>query len=350
MPTVFGTPLITFDPALPGTLVLDSSSNTINDVSGLDVSGDFAVTEEINVYNYTYTDVSGVVFTFTLTDTIRWDVNDYVVYKRVTLTGDAGPFGNQITAQITALTDIYDTTSDDEIRDEINSYLKTIQASSLYGMGTLSDYTDLLAIANDISGSISLDIDISGLIQLANAAQQYGDLFYNIEQKIADVTTVQSDILLGKIRDELAKIAQMYDNLEALKLTVERTSTLKISSDIQTTADKLDLAYTQISQSLNFLKYFVNPNDPTIAEGTAALAAMNDYDKSTISAAKGALNLFSTLVAGQQSTITESNNTQVKNLKTNVYKFSSLVADMTSVRTTLASALEAVGGIVGINP
>jgi hypothetical protein len=345
-------PLVTLatDASFNPTLTLiDSSSNRISGEALLDVSGDFGILREVNYYVYQYTDASNNTFSFTLTDTIEWDVNNIVVYKNVVLSGDPGPIGNQIEAQITAITDIYDTEVDNAIIEDINNYLKQIDEHKTHGMGTLAEYTDLLALASDISGAITLSLDLSGLTELANAAEQYGDLFYQIEQKISGVTTVDSLAVLTKIRNELGRIAEMYDNLEALKISIQRTSTLKISSDIQTTADKLDLAYTQIANSLDYLKHFVGATGQS-GNFNSTLAEMNAYDKSTIAAAKGALNLFKDLVDGQQSEITASNNTQVRNLKTSVNNFQNLVADMTSVKTLLANALAAAGGSPANHP
>jgi hypothetical protein len=352
MPTQYPTPLVTLatvDPFIATLTLLDSSKNTFSGETLVDVSGDIAVLREVNYYDYRYTDASSNTFTFRLTDTIEWDVNNIVVYKNVVLSGDAGPIGNQIEAQITAITDIYNTEVDDQIIADINNYLKQIDEHKTHGMGTLADYTDLLALATDISGAITLSLDISGLTELANAAEQYGNLFYQIQQKISDVTTVDSLTVLTNIKTQLGRIAEMYDNLEALKISIQRTSTLKISSDIQTTADKLDLAYTQIANSLDYLKYFVGATGQS-ANFSSINAEMNAYDKSTIAAAKGALNLFKDLVDGQQSEITASNNTQVKNLKTSVNQFSALVADMTSVKNLLSSALTAAGGVSVAHP
>ena len=195
-----------------------------------------------------------------------------------------------------------------------------------------------------------LDLDLSGLNQLAVAAEEYGDLFYQIQQKIAGVTEVDATTILEAIAVQLGKIATMYDNLESLKISIERTSTLKIPDSIQSTADKLQLAFTEVQNSLNYLKYFVDPNDPTIDQSYVASAQMNAYDKGVINSAQGALSLFSALVQGQQTPITASNNTQVQNLKEKVEQFSNLFSDMTSVRTTLAAALAAVNGISATNP
>lgn len=351
MPTQYPTPLVTLATVNPftnaeGLMIVDQSSNVFSGETLVDVSGDIAVLREVNYYDYQYTDPSNNTFTFRLTDTIEWDASNNVVYKNVVLTGVPGPIGNQIEAQITAITLIYNEEADDQIIQDINNYLKQIQESKTHGMGTLAEYTELLALATDISsGSLTLSLDLSGLTELANAAEQYGDLFYQIEQKISGVTTVDSLAVLTNIRNELGRIAEMYDNLEALKISIQRTSTLKISSDIQTTADKLDLAYTQIAGSLEYLKYFVG------IQNTADVnkATMNDYDKSTIAAAKGALNLFKNLVEGQQTEITNIQNTQVKNLKTSVNKFQDLVTDMTSVKTYLQSALDTAGLIRNVN-
>lgn len=349
LPTQFPTPLVNahLASAYGASIVLDSSSNTLYPEGPF--LGDVAVHKEVNTYTYSYTDVSGNVFTFTLTDTIEWDVNDIVVYKKVVLEGNAGPIGNEIDAQILAITDIYDYAGDNGVIEDINKYLKQIDEHKTHGMGTLAEYTDLLALASDISGTVTLSLDISGLIELADAAEAYGNLFYQIEQKISGVTTVDSLDVLKKIRVELGRIAEMYDNLEALKISIERTSTLKISSDIQTTADKLDLAYTQVARSLDYLKHFVGATGQS-NNFVPANAVMNDYDKATITAAKGALTLFNTLVQGQQANITEANNTQVKNLKTAVDQYSGLVADMTNVKTLLQNALTSKGFTTGTQP
>lgn len=346
--TQFPVPLVTahLSQALPGTIVLDSSSNT---PLVAPFQGDIATYGEVNVYNYSYTDVSGNIFTFSLTDTIEWDVNNYVVYKNVVVAGNAGPIGNEIDAEITAITEIWGDPADNAVIQDINKYLQQIQEAKTHGMGTLAEYTELLALATDISGSVPLSLDISGLTELANAAEQYGDLFYTIEQNLSRVTTIDSLSVLNNIKTQLGRIAEMYDNLEALKISISRTSTLKISDDIQTTADKLNLAYNQVAGSLDYLKHFAGL---TGQSGNFDInnATMNAYDKATIVSAKGALTLFKSLVDEQQAGITHSNNTQVKNLKDKVDQFQNLVTDMTSVKTALQNALVAAGASVAGHP
>lgn len=353
MPTHAGSPLITLDPSAQAVYVnnlsLVDSSSVVLDVSGVAL-GDFGITRETNTYVYRYTDPSQNQFEFTLVDVIEWDINDHVVYKQVTVSGSPGPFGNEIDAQITAITEIWGDPADDEVVAEIDGYLQKIQSSSVYGMGQLSDYTELLALASDISGVATVELaDISGLIQLADAAKQYGDLFYTINQTIEGVTIANNITVLANIRNELAKIAQMYDNLDALKLTISRTSTLKISDDIQSTANKLDVAYSEISKSLDYLKYFVGATGQS-ASFILANAEMNDYDKATVTAAKGALAVFQNLVVDQQLKLTVNNNTQVANLKDKVDNFQALVSDMASVKTKLQEAMNAVRGISTVTP
>ncbi len=315
MPTLYPTPLVT----QPVGVDL-SGSSTVPLVPLV-----YGVVGEVNTYVFT-ADVSGAIVVYTEIDTIEWDSSDNIVYKRVVIDGEPGPFGNEIDVQVTLINNVeYDLPEDDTVVGEINALVNQIKCSRVQGMGTLSDYTALLDLAQDISGSVNLALDISGLTAIANKAQEYGAIFEEITQTLSDVTVINNVAVLESIRDELQKIASMYDNLKALKLTIQRTSTLQIPDSIQSTAVKLNQVYDELACSLDYLDYFC---DGTAAsEEISTNGALNAQDQSVIDAATGALNLFSTLVANQ-GVVNAGTNTQVKNLSTAVSKFAQLQARM----------------------
>jgi hypothetical protein len=243
---------------------------------------------------------------------------------------------NEINVFVTIINDTtYNPSNDDDEMAAITALVNKIQCSKAEGMGTLAEYAALLDLAKDASTNpINLSLDISGLEQFALVAEQYGAVFEDITQNLTRVTTINSEAVLESIREQLAKIAAMYDSLGALKLEIQRTSTLQIPTSIQATADQLQTVYSALECTLPYLEYFCG------ATGASAPAnsAMNAQDKAAIDAATGALKLYSAL-AGGQATITAENNQQVFNLKQKAAQFANIKDRLDAAKTCLTNGL-----------
>lgn len=322
----FPVPLIT----VPANVILDISSSSVLAVAHGGVQA------EQNVYIYNV-DVSGEIKVYTETDAIEVDASGHVVYKRVTIDGETGPFLNELDAQITIINNAsYDLPADDQLVTDINALVNQIKCTRAEGMGTLGDYEALLKMATDISGSVNLSLDITTLTDFANAAETYGKIFENITQNLEGVTTIDNTTVLTNIKTQLTKIAAMYDALGALKLQISRTSTLQIPDSIVGTANKLQSVYEELDCTLDYIDYFCSGN--AAANGKPDDADLNARDKAVVDAATGALSLFSSIIDDHGS-VTAANNTQVKTLSDKVAQFSTLQSRMASAASCLNTRL-----------
>lgn len=287
-----------------------------------------AVVAERNTYVFT-ADVSGAVIVYREIDTIEWDGSDNIVYKKVFIDGEPGPFGNEIDVEVVLINSEFPWLEDDTVMGQINALVNLIDSARAQGMGTITDYTALMNLANDISGTVNLNIDISGLQAVAAQAVAYGAIFETIQNSLEQVTTISDLTVLGNIKLELQKIADMYTQLGRLKLQIYRTSTLQIPNSISEMTTKLNQVYSNLDTTLNYLDYF---NDSTVTK--PANADINSQDAAAIAAATGALQMYSTLV-NSQATVNPTGSTQVSNLTSAVNKFQDLVSRLTTAKNNL---------------
>jgi hypothetical protein len=309
--------------------IMDSSTNSITPTHG----GSYA---EENVYTVSGSvDPSGNnVASYIETDTIEWDANHNIVYQHVEIDGDADLL-NEINVFVTIINDTtYDPSNDDDEMAAITALVNKIECSKAEGMGTLAEYAALLDLAKDASHNINLTLDISGLEQFAAVAEEYGKVFQDITQNLTRVTTINSEAVLESIRVQLVKIADMYDSLGALKLEIQRTSTLQIPTSIQATADQLETVYQALECTLPYLEYFCGAT----GEAPSAAAQMNARDKAAIDAATGALKAYQALASGQ-ATVTAENNIQVYNLKQKASQFANIKDRLDAAKTCLTNGL-----------
>lgn len=292
--------------------------------AGVDLSGDVVTTTptpthggtsaEQNVYTYT-ADVSGAVIVFVETDLVEWDASGNIVYQYVLIDGNTGPFGNEIDVMVSQINTIYNPPNDDTLVTDITNLVNAIQCADVQGMGTLSDYTNLLALAQKVNDSPELadPANITKLEDLAAAAEAYGKVFKTISDTLEVTTEISAYDVLTKIKAALTKISGMFDNLGALKLSITRTAEVKIPDSITAVATQLDGVYSELDCALEYLDYFcTGTNAP-------ANSALNAQDTAAIAAATGALNFWNNLSG---STI-GNNSSQVAALNTSLGKFDS---------------------------
>ena len=327
--------------------VIDSSTNTLITTlpsnllpAAADISG--ASYAEINVY----TIVSGAIDpsnVYIETDVIVWDANHNIIYQHIDIDGQPGPFLNEIDVFVQLINDAtYDLPADDTLVGEINDLVNKIQCTRAEGMGTLADYAALLDLAKDASANVALTLDISGLEAFASVAKTYGDIFQDITQNLSQMTTIDDTEVLGKIKTELQTIADMYDSLGALKLEIQRTSTLRIPDSIQGTANQLQSVYEELECTLDYLEYFCGSTQTAPAN-----SALNARDRAALDAATGALLAYKTIVDNQGS-VTATNNTQVKNLSDKVAQFSNIQQRLADAATCLSNGLQFTGKTAGL--
>jgi len=322
MPTLYPNPLVTAH-----NLTLVDLSGTAT-VARTTFTNSTATSGEVNTYTYT-ADVSGTLIVYYEIDTIEWDASDNIVFKHVFIDGQPGPFGNEIDVNVNLINSEFPWPEDDTLMGQINTLVNLIAASRAQGMGTISNYTALLEIANDISGSANLSIDISGLQAVATQAAAYGAIFETITNTLSGITVINDLSVLEAIKVELQKIADMYTELRRLKLVINRTSTLQIPDSISSMTEKLNQVYSELNSTLDYLDYFNNNANPKPAN-----ADLNTQDAAAIAAAEGALTMFRNVVQSQN-TVNPVGNTQVANLTNAIYRFSNVINRITTAKENL---------------
>jgi hypothetical protein len=337
--TKFPVPLIKAQLDASGiTHVIDLSSTSIITLPSNLVPVSAAHYAEQNVY----TIVSGAVDpsdVYIETDIIAWDADHNIVYQHVEIDGRPGPFLNEINVFVTLINDAtYDLPEDDTLVSDISGLVARINCTRAEGMGTLAEYAALLDLAKDASSNISLTLDISGLEQFAAVAESYGAIFEDITQNLSLMTTIDSVSALTLVKAELQKIADMYDNLDSLKLEIRRTATLRIPDSIQQTADQLQTVYSELECTLDYLEYFCGMTGTAFAPEVVQNSAMNARDKAAIDAATGALLAYKA-IAENQGSVTAYGNTQVVNLTNKINQFHSLKERMQNAATCLTNGL-----------
>jgi hypothetical protein len=327
--TQFPVPLID----LSGSVVIDVSSTY--GISAENLQGLNASYGEVNTYVVSGTvDPSGVAFT--LIDTIEWDASDNIVFRRVDLDGEPGEFAPDINVQVTLINQEYNDPDDNTVFDEITALVGEIQCSDLTGLGTLADYTGLLNLAKDISGTVNLEMTLTNLQTFAATAEDYGELFATINQTISGVTEIDTTSVLDNIKTYLLQIKGMFDSIKNLNLTLTRTSTLKIPDTIQDTAELLDTVHNQMACSLNQLEYFCTGE---VSEGASA-NPLNNQNKAMIDNAASTLNWFKNIVSGNNVSASVPGNPQVANLKNKVDAFVNLQSRLNAAKTCLQNTLD----------
>ncbi len=270
------------------------------------------VTAVRNVFAYSI-DVSGQVLVFTETDIIERDSDNKIVYQHVTIDGEPGPFGNEINVQVSQINQVFDPVDDDILVQQITAAVDAIKCSKVKGMGTLENYTELLALAQKASDSAQLadPANIAQLEALAAAAESYGQVFKTITDTLDVATEISAVDTLTKIKVALDKISGMYSDLKTLNLTISRAATIKIPDSVTEIATKLDSVYSELTCSLEYLDYFcVGGVEPSGA-------ALNAQDAAAIAAARGALTLFDNLSGSSIA----NNSSEVAALNTAMGKF-----------------------------
>jgi hypothetical protein len=317
----------------PANVVIDSSQNNssfdpLTTLTTYTTTIIFTVSGESGPQSYQETDV-----------VIR-DASGNLIFQNIVVVGITGPSGNSLDADVeNEVVFVSGSTGAQALSLDISGLVAQIQSSPVTHLGSLNDYLELLQLAQtleDVSGSITLNLDIAGLTAFAAQAELYGDIFSTINETFNGITNVDDTTVLANIKAQLQIIADMYTNIGALHVSIERASTLQIPETINTAATQIQSVIDKITESLPYLEYFADPSNVLFPKPVNA--DMSPAEKSTIEAAKNALRVWGELV-NAETTVVMSNNSFVQNLKNKIAGFATLTTRMNALYTRLNSVL-----------
>ena len=198
------------------------------------------------------------------------------------------------------LTGIVETFYDDEtntengqIVDQIKSYAKQIQCSEFHGKGTIDDYTELFIAASKIaneSKQMTLDVDIDGFNEFAQAADDMSNLFTSFIKKLQNVNIINDTSFLQTILLALEKIVNLSKIFGKFKETILATSTIQIPKSAHDTSIVLQGVMDEINCAMNYISYFVDSsnNKPYYAD-------LSDREKKIITKAVDTIDNWNVL-------------------------------------------------------
>jgi hypothetical protein len=151
-----------------------------------------------------------------------------------------------------------------QIVNQIKEYAQQIQCSDFHGKGTIDDYTQLFVAASKIaneSKQMSLDVNIDGFNEFAQAADEMSKLFGSFIIKLQNVNIINDTLFLQAILLALEKIVNLSNVFGRFKKTILATSTIEIPKSTHETSVVLHGVMDEINCAMNYISHFVNPTD-----------------------------------------------------------------------------------------
>jgi hypothetical protein len=204
-----------------------------------------------------YTDASGTVITHSTFETIDTTSDIQITQD---LSGSALTF--------------YDDTAHTAILDQIRVYAGQINCSDFHGKGTIDDYTQLFTAASQIANEtkqMSLDVDIAGFNEFADAADQLSALFTSFIVKMESVSIIDDTAFLIAIADAMRRIANLSDVFGKFKKTILATSTVSLPKSAHETRVVVESVMAELHCAMEYINHFVDSS--VAAPPTADLSA-----------------------------------------------------------------------------
>lgn len=213
------------------------------------------------------------------------------------------------------------------ILKEIEELKSKVSCEKVQHMGSMNDYAELFKKAQDYmkkagDKNIDLVIDTSTLDKFALEAEVYSKMFSEVSIQFERLTTVSDTESLRKVRDGLAKIALMYENIQKFKATITASSVLQVPESIKTVSEHLQSVTESLECSLTYLEFFAD-NSKELSEEQQRRAELNDEDKVAISAAIKSLDVWLEMI-NNEANVTMNSNAYINAFKNRIAKFGPL--------------------------
>jgi hypothetical protein len=239
-----------------------------NDTDCIDMSFNIHFITDVS-FNQTQTGVG-----YTIVNQQGCDISGNEITNTVFFTTDissAVQINENLTGIVKTLYDDETNTVNGEIVNQIKSYAQQIQCSDFHGKGTIDDYNQLFVAASKIaneSKQMTLNVDIDGFNDFAQAADDMSSLFTSFIIKLQNVNIIDDTSFLQTILLALEKIVNLSNIFGKFKDTILATSTIQIPKSAHDTSIVLQGVMDEINCAMNYISYFVDSsnNKPNDAE------------------------------------------------------------------------------------
>ena len=179
------------------------------------------------------------------------------------------------------------------ILDEIKLYASKIQCSDFHGKGTIDDYSELFTAAAKIaneSKQMQLDVDIEGFESFGTAADELSAIFSSFTLKLQNVSIIDDTIFLTAVVNALRKIWNLSEVFGRFKETILATTSIALPKSAHDTSVILSGVMSEVSCAMNYINYFVSPDDTTLVD-----TKLSSEDKNIITNAVTTINNWNIL-------------------------------------------------------
>lgn len=267
-----------------GNTPTDNSSNQVTDIS---------LNIPIIVNDLSNTIISGVGYE--IEHATGTDISNNDVTQTTFETTDHDLYDPQIEQDLSQVVNTYDnlTTTDSSgnnidssaniLLNEIKGYASELKCSDFHGKGTIDDYNELFIAASRIANEtkqMELDVDIDGFNEFAQAADDLSELFNGFITKLQNVSVITDINFLTAISDALRRIVNLSETFGQFKHTIISTSAIQLPKSAQETKVVIDGVMDEINCAMNYIEYFVNPTDLSLADAELSPEEKNIISKS----------------------------------------------------------------------
>lgn len=164
--------------------------------------------------------------------------------------------------------------------EEIKDYAGQLQCSDFHGKGSIEDYNALFEAASRIANDtkqIELDVDMEGFNEFAQAADDLSSLFEGFILKLSNVSVITDVNFLTSVVEALKRIVNLSETFGRFKQTVFSTSAIQLPKSAFDTKVVLDGVMDEINCAMQYIDHFVNPTDLSLNE-----AALSPEEKEII--------------------------------------------------------------------
>ena len=150
-----------------------------------------------------------------------------------------------------------------QVLNQIKSYADQIKCTSFQGKGTIDDYTELFTAASKIatdSKQMALSVDLSGLHEFGQAADDLSKLFTSFIRKLESVNIINDLSFLQSIASALLKIVNLVNVFGKFKETILATSRIEFPKSAHDATVIVQSVLSEVNCAMTYISHFVDPS------------------------------------------------------------------------------------------
>ena len=223
-----------------------------------------------------------------------------------------------------------------QVLSQIKSYAEQIKCTNFQGKGTIDDYSELFAAASKIateSKQMTLSVDVSGLSEFGQAADDLSKLFTSFITRLNNVNVINDLSFLQSIASALAKIVNLANVFGKFKETIIATSKIEIPKSAHDATVVVQSVLSEVNCAMTYISHFVDPS--FVASDAANLSFV---EKNIVKNAVQTIDNWNVLCQ-QDVAIAMSNSPDVISIKQASASFQSKTATLMNNTSTLRGKL-----------